>query len=156
MKSARPSKPKAPKSRGVNFDPRLLIGLLLVVASVAGVVVVVSSADRSTQVYAARSALSPGDRVTGNDLELQSVRLDASTAHYLTPADIPRRGVVVTRSVDEGELIPVSATGSVVGLTSTSIVLSLDSQLAASVKAGAVVDIWPAPRSRMACSARRS
>jgi hypothetical protein len=126
----------------VSLDPRLVIGLALVVGSVAGVVTIITSTDRSVQVYAARGPLSPGDRIDANDLELQNVRLDVGSAVYLTPSDIPHRGIVVTRSVSEGELIPVSATGSVAGLTSTSIVLSVDSQLAASIRSGAVVDIW--------------
>jgi len=132
------------KRKAFAFDPRLAIGLLLVVASVAGVVAIVSAADTSVQVYAARDPLAPGDRITSDDLEARSVRLDAAGTLYLEPGDVPGTGFVVTRSVAEGELVPASAVGSVDGLRLTSVVLTLSSPLAASVQPGSVVDIWAA------------
>jgi hypothetical protein len=142
MKSARPSTAKTSRSRSFAFDPRLLIGLALVVASIAGVIGIIRAADESVQVYAARGPLSPGDRVDVNDLEVRSVRLDLSAPLYLAPGDVPPSGLVVTRSVSDGELVPASAIGSVDGLRLTSLVLSVDSQLSASVKPGTVVDLW--------------
>jgi len=102
------------------FDPRLAIGLLLVACSVAGVVAIVTAADTSVQVYAARDPLAPGDRITSSNLEARSVRLDVATALYLAPGDIPAAGFVVTRAVAEGELVPASAVGNVDGLRSRS------------------------------------
>lgn len=128
------------------LDPRLAIGLVLVAASVAGVVAIVSAADTSVQVYAARSALAPGDRVTAADLQARSVRLDVATALYLVPGDIPATGVVVTRAVAGGELVPASAVGSVDGLSLTSVVVSIGGPLAASVRPGSIVDLWAAEK----------
>jgi hypothetical protein len=132
------------KRRPFAFDPRLAIGLLLVVASVAGVVAIVSAADKSVQVYSARSPLAPGDRIMPDDLEARSVRLDAAGTLYLAPGDVPDTGFVVTKSVAQGELVPASAVGSVDGLRLTSVVLTMGSQLAASVQPGSVVDVWAA------------
>ena len=126
------------------FDPRLLIGLALVAGSIAGVVGVVSAADETVQVVAARDALSPGDRVDLDDLETRSVRLDSATALYLAPADVPSTGLVVTRAVAGGELLPASATGSVAGLRVTSVVLDVEGALAASVVPTSLVDVWAA------------
>ncbi len=43
-----------------------------------------------------------------------------------------------------GELVPASAIGSVAGLNLTSVVLSLDSRLPASIAPGSRVDVWSA------------
>lgn len=58
-------KVRSPKSFW--FDPRLAIGVGLVIASVAGVYAVVTAADTSKLVYAASSPLSPGDRIYSRD-----------------------------------------------------------------------------------------
>ena len=137
--------PQARKTRrSFAIDPRLVIGLVLVAGSIAGVVGIVSAADETVQVYAARDPLSPGDRIDSDDLETRNVRLDATGDLYLVPGDVPGEGFVVTRSVDEGELIPASAVGKVDGVRLASIVLQVGGQLAASVVPGSVADIWAA------------
>lgn len=130
--------------RKLVFDPRLLIGLLLVAGSVGGVLAIVSAADETVEVYAAREPLAPGDRIGSDDLVSSSVRLDDAASLYLVPGDIPAAGVVVTRPVDAGELLPASAVGSVDGLRLTSVVLTVGGQLAESVQPGATVDVWAA------------
>jgi hypothetical protein len=130
------------KRRTVVLDPRLLIGLALVVASIAGVVGLVSTADRTTEVLSARETLSPGDRVHADDLAVVHVRLASAAGNYLVPADVPAEGIVVVRAVGEGELVPVDAVGSADGLRLASLVLDVRGELAASVQAGAVVDVW--------------
>ncbi|MCY7413284.1 MAG: hypothetical protein LH471_09680 [Salinibacterium sp.] len=130
--------------RRFSLDPRLLIGLALVAASVAGVVVIVSASDESVLVYAARDALAPGDRVRAPDLQELSVQLQDAHKFYLASDSIPDDGFVVTKPVGAGELIPSSATGSLDGLRVTALVISVNGQLAASVAPGAVVDIWAA------------
>jgi hypothetical protein len=126
------------------FDPRFAIGLALVVASVLGVLGLVSAADSSVHVYASRSTLSPGDRIHRGDLVDSSVRIGGLRSKYLSVRDIPAEGLVVTRVVLAGELVPASAIGSVSSARVTSVVVSVKSQLARSIEAGAVVDIWSA------------
>ena len=134
--------PRAP--RAFWFDPRFAIGIALVVVSVLGVVAVVTAADSSMLVYSARSSLSPGDRVTQSDLDARSVRLGSLGGKYLVDGDIPTAGFVVTRAVSAGELVPVSAVGSVTGAALASIVVTLSGELARSVADGSVVDLWSA------------
>ena len=129
--------------RGISLDPRLVIGVLLVAGSIAGVVGIVAAADETVEVYAASAVLAPGDRVDAESLELRSVRLDDAIGLYLVPGDIPSDGLIVSRSVLEGELIPASAVGSSDGERLASVVLS-GGALAASVVPGAVVDVWAA------------
>lgn len=130
--------------RRIPFDPRLVIGLALVAASVAGVVALVSAADETTEVLAAGGALTPGDLVQRDDLAVVDVRLGAAAGHYLAPDDVPDEGIVVSRAVGEGELVPVDAVGSAEGTRAASLVLEVDGALAASVAPGAVVDVWAA------------
>jgi len=132
---------RAPRRR-LAPDPRLIIGLVLVAGSVAGVLGIVAAADDTVTVYAARGPLAAGDRIHATDLERRSVRLDAAAGLYLRDGDIPGAGLVVTRTVAAGELVPASATGSAQGVRMTSIVLSVQGRLAASVDAGSVVDVW--------------
>jgi hypothetical protein len=129
------------------FDPRFAIGLLLIVASVAGVVGIVGAADSSVLVYAAREPLAPGDRVDADDLIGTSVRLAGAERLYLVPDDLPDDGLVVTKAVAEGELVPASAVGSTEGERQTSIVVGVGGELAESVVAGSTVDVWSARES---------
>jgi flagella basal body P-ring formation protein FlgA len=126
------------------FDPRFAVGLVLIVASVVGVVLIVAAADSSVQVYAARAPLAPGDSVDADDLVATSVRMDGAEALYLVPDDVGRDGLVVTKPVAEGELVPASAVGSPEGERQTSIVLAVSGRLAASVAPGSLVDVWSA------------
>ena len=126
------------------FDPRFAIGIVLVIISVLGVVIVVTAADSSVLVYSARTALSPGDRVQPSDLDARSVRLGSLGAQYLADGDIPGEGFVVTRAVSAGELVPTSAIGDVAGASAASIVVSVAGELARSVGEGSVVDLWSA------------
>jgi hypothetical protein len=137
-------RPGRSAARRLGIDPRLVIGLLLVVASAVGVFALVSAADASETLYSARVTLTAGDRIDEDDLLATSVREGAGGGLYLAPGDIPADGLVVTRTVGEGELVPLSALGSAAGERLTSIVLSVDGQLPATVDAGSVVDVWVA------------
>lgn len=129
------------------FDPRFAIGLALVIASVVGVYSLVAGIDRTTDVYSARESLAVGDHIVASDLVLSSVRLDGTDELYVTPARLPEDGLVVTRTVMAGELVPASAVGTQAGGSVTSIVVDLQGKLAASVEPGSVVDVWAARRS---------
>jgi hypothetical protein len=130
------------KKRTSAADPRLFIGVLLVVGSVAGVYAIVASADETVGVYSAASSLAPGDLVFVTDLEVTPVRLDTAAGLYLAPGSIPAEGLVVGRSVLAGELVPTSAVGSADVLRLASLVLDVEGQLAASIGPGSIVDVW--------------
>jgi hypothetical protein len=126
------------------FDPRFAIGIGLVIAAVIGVVSLVAAADETVPVVSARETLSPGERVTSADLVTRDVRIPGAEALYLAPSDIPADGIVITRPVGAGELVPAASAGDVDGLEVTSMVLSLATRLPSSVDAGARVDVWAA------------
>lgn len=124
------------------FDPRFSIGIGLVITAVLGVVAIVANSDATTPVLAARESLSAGDTISRSDLRTVQVRLGSTAGHYLVPDALPPDGLVVTRTVAAGELVPMSAIGTREGITSTSIVVRLDGTLPASIGSGSVVDVW--------------
>ncbi|MHA7262547.1 hypothetical protein ACX80W_04985 [Arthrobacter sp. TMN-37] len=125
-------------------DPRLLVGLLLVLASTAGVVALVGSLDRTTEVLAARTELPVGARLESGDLVTVAVRLGSSEKEYLrASADLPE-DAVITRLVREGELVPAAAVGRPDELDRKPVGLPVEDPLPAGTEAGARVDVWVA------------
>jgi hypothetical protein len=139
----------SPQRKRLWFDPRLVIGLVLIAASVAGVFGIVSAADTSVSVLAARDSLAPGDRIDEDDLILTTVRLSAAADLYLVPGDVPDGGLVVTKAIGEGELVPASAVGSTAGTRFASVVVTINGQLPAAVQTGATVDLWAARKGEL-------
>ncbi|WP_370514079.1 hypothetical protein [Cellulomonas sp. JZ18] len=92
-------------------DPRLLVGVVLVAASVALGSWAVGAAQRTVPVWVARDVLAPGDTLRASDLVVADVRIGAAVDGYLR-AD---RGLpddrVVLRTVGAGELVPLRAVG---------------------------------------------
>jgi hypothetical protein len=144
MNARTTTKQKERNPRSFWFDPRFAIGVGLVLLSVVGVYVIVSTADTSVQVYAARAALIPGDRIDAGDLVPQSVRLGSLGGKYLLSTDVPHGGLVVTRTVAAGELVPASAVGTTEGARVASVVVAVQGDLPKGVVAGSVVDVWSA------------
>jgi hypothetical protein len=126
-----------------HIDVRLVIGLLLVGASIAGVYGLVAAADRTTAVYAAAKPLAAGHQLRASDLELVHVRLAEASVMYVNEGEL-RSGAVTVRPLVRGELLPLAAVGSARDITATTLVLTLTSPLPAASAVGATVDIWAA------------
>jgi hypothetical protein len=90
------------------LDLRLVLGVLLVLASVLLGARVVSAADATVPVWAATGDLAPGTELTGEDLVAVDVRLDDAADAYLSTGVRPE-GRTLARAVREGELLPRSA-----------------------------------------------
>ncbi|PID52991.1 MAG: hypothetical protein CSB46_10745, partial [Micrococcales bacterium] len=93
-------------------DPRLLIGLVLVAASVVlGARVVAANSD--TELYlTAVHTLTPGTTVQEADLRSVHVNLGDAAERYLPATQVPPAGSIVVQTVREGELLPTQALGS--------------------------------------------
>lgn len=130
------------RSRMLRVDARLVVGVGLILASIAGVWFVVEAADRSSPVFVASSTLSVGDTIEEGDLSVAHVRLDAADARYLS--SMPDGGLVVTRTILEGELVPRSAVKSEAQVRMSAVVLDSGTRLPGSVEPGSLVDVWAA------------
>lgn len=128
-----------------HLDARLLVGLVLVIASIAAVVGIVAAADEGEDVLAAPDLLTAGQVLTIDDLEVRRVALGVEGHGYLTPADLPDEGVVVTRTVGAGELVPRAAVGDSRGPRATTVVVALSTDLGATARPGDALDLWSAP-----------
>ena len=102
-----PASPRASRLATPGWlDGRLVLGLLLVLVSVVVGARVLSSADRSTLVWAASKDLTAGTLLVDGDLEPVRVRLFESAGQYVGAGGRPPVGYVVRRGLGAGELLP--------------------------------------------------
>jgi hypothetical protein len=127
------------------LDPRILIGVVLIAASALGTTALVAALTRTVVVYRAGSAIVAGDRVTTSRLAPATVRLGDAAGLYLSGA-LPAEGLVATRPIAAGEIVPRSAVGTTTAVSSATVVVDLASPLAAGVAVGSTVDLWSAAR----------
>jgi SAF domain len=139
-------RPERADRGALRLDPRLLIGIVLIAASTTGVWALVSGLDDSVEVYAARDTLTPGTRIDNADLTTESVRLGATADQYLVPGDLPAGGLVVSRTVEAGELVPDSAVDDADRTGLATVVVPSRGALPSGLGAGATVDVWSARR----------
>jgi hypothetical protein len=90
------------------LDLRLVLGVLLVLASVLFGARIVSAADATVPVWAVAGDLAAGTELTGDDLVAVDVRLDDTAGAYLSTTTRPE-GRTLARAVREGELLPRTA-----------------------------------------------
>lgn len=125
-------------------DPRLLVGILLVLVSVAGVIYLVNSADRTTEVYAAREGIAVGERLTPENVVRAKVRLGDTEQHYITVESGLPQGVVAMQRIGKDQLVPRASLGEVDQLDRKPVALTVEQTLPAQAVAGARVDVWVA------------
>ena len=129
-------------------DRRLIVGLMLVLASVAVGARAVAAADHTWPVYAARATLPVGTELTGDTLIAVRVRLPANRSRYLAADRPPPTGSVVVRAVGAGELVPVSALAGAGSLDRRPVAIPLDGAPPAGLAVGGSVDVWASGRDR--------
>ncbi|QIV85963.1 hypothetical protein D3791_01790 [Glutamicibacter mishrai] len=127
-------------------DPRLALGAVLVVASVAGTMYLVGEMHETTTVYVARSNITLGEQLTAENMKTQEVQLGETAGRYLNPDldidDLARANTFISA----GELIPVtSVTHSDLG-SRRPINIELPADLTSSIGPGSFVDVWIAKR----------
>jgi len=125
-------------------DARFFLGILLVVASVAGVWFVVSASRQTVPAFAASRTIVAGQAISGDDVRLVDVALGQVGEAYLEP-DALADGLVATRTIESGELVPRAAVGDAAALRTTSVVLRSADDVPGSIDAGSVVEVWAAP-----------
>lgn len=123
-------------------DTRLLVGVLLVLASVALGALVVAHADDRTPMYAARTPLVPGQRLTAADLSRVDVRLGGQERRYLSAATGLAPDRFVLRAVPAGELVPAAAVGGRDRVGVQPLVVTVDAGAAATLQVGSRVDVY--------------
>ena len=125
-------------------DPRLMVGILLVLASVAGVVYLIGSADRTTEVYAARDGIAVGEPVTPDNVVRVKVRLGDTEQHYITASDGLPAGTVAVQRIAKDQLVPRASLGDVDQLNRKPVAIQIEQSLPSQAGPGARVDVWVA------------
>jgi hypothetical protein len=123
------------------LDPRLLGGLLLVLLSVVVGAKVLADAGERVQVWSVTHDLGADTRLTTDDLAVRSVRLDNAAARYVS-AGQDLVGMVLTRQVGNGELLPVGAVARDGTGNQRRVVVQVDRIGAAGLDKGRVVDVY--------------
>ncbi|MEO8219386.1 MAG: hypothetical protein ABI563_01195 [Specibacter sp.] len=125
-------------------DPRLLIGILLVLASVAGVVALVGSAGRTVPMYAAKDALVVGQKITPESFTIVQVQLGDAGGKYMNPQVVLGENSVAVRMVPKGELVSRSSIGQTDALDRKPAPVTISEPLPKEVVVGSHVDVWVA------------
>lgn len=124
-------------------DPRLLVGLVLVLASVVVGARTVAAAQATTGVYAATSALGAGSTLVAGDVGVVQVRLGDVDLRAYVPASEPLDPTwVALRAVGPGELVPRSALGRSADLADRPVTLPLPGPVPSGIAEGALADVW--------------
>ncbi|MCC3274013.1 hypothetical protein MUK71_11660 [Arthrobacter zhangbolii] len=141
----REEKPSAARLRRPSWrDPRLLLGILLVLGSVTAVVTLVQQADETTDVYAVHRDIAPGAPIRAEDLRPVPVRLGNAGDLYLPAAEGVPENAVAGAVLREGELVARSALTTPDSLDRKPVGLRVEDPLPARTEAGSRVDIWAA------------
>ncbi len=143
--------PPATRARSVGWlDPRLLLGVLLVLGSVVAGSRVLASADQSQQVWAVTRDLAPGAVLTDADLQSVRVRLFDSAGRYVSAVSAKPLGYVLRRGLGAGELLPAASVGrpgADVSFRSVAVAVSRG-HLPPDLAAGQQVDVYVTPDDR--------
>ena len=126
-------------------DHRLLIGVILVLASVALGARTVAAADHTEPYFAARATLATGTELTAADVTVVRARISGSST-YLDARHALPTGRVLTHAVGAGELIPLSATVAADALALRPVSIPVDGGVPAGLSAGGRVDLWASNR----------
>lgn len=143
-----PSAPAQRNRRARWKDGRLVLGVLLVAVTALAGAKLLSSADDTTTIWAAKHDLPSGTKLTGDDLTTVRVRFTSGDdANKYVAADADLKGLVVARAVDAGEFVPRDAAVSEAETDRTELPLSVATgRLPSDTAAGDTVDIWVVPK----------
>lgn len=136
--------PVRTRPRAFWSDARFFLGVLLIGASIAGVWFVVNASRQTTPVLAAAHTIVAGAALTSEDLRVVEVALGQTGGAYLDPDGL-EEGLVATRTIGSGELVPDSAVGDAARSRVTTVVLRSAVDVPGTVTAGTVVEVWAAP-----------
>lgn len=129
-------------------DPRLVLGLLIVAASVLLGARLLGSADDTVAVWALRTDARAGTTLQPTDLEVHRVRFsdpEQADRYVSARSPVPARATLL-RDVGPGELLPRAALGDGASEPLVEVPVAVPAEaVPATVRPGSVVDIWVTP-----------
>lgn len=146
MRTTRRSSVRVPRSRPVWRDPRFIMGILLVVASIVGVTSLVNYVSSGVKIYQATRDIAPGEALTLSNMAIVDARPGADV--YLTATE-PIEGLLAQHAFQQGELIPRAAATTSEDQTIRSLVITVDDGLPEGVTPGRNIELWFIPDARI-------
>ena len=125
-------------------DARWLIGLLLLVAGVAGTIRVIAAFDNSVTTWVTVRTVMPGDTLKPSDVRATKVRLGESSGTYFVGGGPPRG--VLQQVVTKGQLVPRASVGSPASVTVRTVTVPIEAGTVDAVRTGSTVEVWVAKK----------
>lgn len=125
-------------------DPRLIVGIILVVLSVTGVVALIQSMDARQGYWAASVDIVPGVKTSAEDFHIVQASMSESADRYWIADDQLPPNFVVSSTIRQGEMLPVQdvAESDPDGRQQVGVRVSQD--MPAAVSIGSRADAWVA------------
>ncbi|MEX3609556.1 hypothetical protein VVR12_00690 [Rothia sp. LK2588] len=123
-------------------DPKLLIGLALIAASILSVFAVVRGMNKTETYYAASSDIRVGQRLSAEHFRPVQVRLSESSGHYLRSLDDLHEQNVAIDNITAGELVSTHDLSEADPHHRREVTVIVNSAVAQGFTAGQHVDIW--------------
>lgn len=124
-----------------NNRRNLLLGLLLIALSVAGVWFAIESNDKTEDYLVAARPASSGSMVTADSFRVAHFNLSTSSNLYLRPGQVPV-GSYLLNTVDVGQLIPKGSVATSIIDARQPVIISSTMPVPANLKVGDFVDVW--------------
>jgi hypothetical protein len=141
---APPMSRRSPKPHRPWRDIRLLLGVVLIAASIAGVWAVVTVARRTEPVLVATHRILPGQALRNADFRVADASLGESRDAYVTTASALRGTSIATRVIGAGELIAKDAVTNAKDAATTTVTVHTAQDVPGNVQEGSDVDVWAA------------
>jgi hypothetical protein len=125
-----------------------VLGVLLVAITALAGAKLLSSADDTTTIWAAKRDLPADSKLTADDLTTVRVRFTSSDdANKYVGADADLKGLVAAHAIGAGEFVPREAAVPASDIARTELPLSVATgQLPSDTAVGDVVDVWVVPK----------
>lgn len=150
--------PSAVRRRRTRWrDPKLWLGIVLVLASVVLGARLFASADDTVAVWQVSHDVAAGTTVATSDLSLTRVHFDdaAVAAQYLPAGHPVQPGARATRDLHAGEILSVSAVGSASATPTRELPLGVGAtHQPADLRSGDHVEVWAVPGSSSGVGSR--
>lgn len=121
-------------------DPRLVIGLVLILGALGAGTAIVWASMQTEYYYVAGQTLLPGQAVHPEQVELVEINPGAAAEKYYRAGQLPQ-GQALMRTVGAGELVPRSAFGDN-PVARRRLVVNLTMPLPAGIERGDVLNLW--------------
>jgi hypothetical protein len=137
-------------------DPRLVLGVLLVLASVLVGARVLAGADDTTPVWAATKNLPAGAQVSADDVEVVDVSLGSEVGTAYLSATAPlTSGLILAKPLAAHELLTRSAVDPSATAPIAQLPLGVESSsMPNDLAPGDIVDVWVVPSTAVAAQGR--